>query len=115
MKEIPEGGLNATFPKLSQKSVDELIEMLSDITESSKKSVQAVDAVNHSVNRLMKSIYLKKLNDIAINIGYFTLKRDKTKFLFMKKWYDWKLAKENKLLNKVEEGLNELKELEVKL
>lgn len=112
MKETFEGEFNALRSTLSHETVDDLTEVLSDIIESSKKSVQAVEAMIHSV---MTSIYLKKLNDIAINIGYFTLKRDKTKFLFMKKWYDWKLAKENKLLNKVEEGLNELKELEVKL
>lgn len=107
MKETFEGEFNALRSTLSEETVDVLTEVLSDIIESSKKSVQAVEVMIHSV---MTSIYLKKLNDIAINIGYFTLKRDKTKFWFMKKWYGRKLAKQDKLLSEIERELNKLEE-----
>lgn len=62
-----------------------------------------------NINSLIESSYLKIINEITINIAYLTSRRDKTRFVFMKKWYDRRIKKSNQLLIEAECGLNRVK------
>lgn len=97
--------------RITEETCQKLIEALSSINKSAKDSAEIVDSINDNMEKVIESNYEKAIHEISINIVYLSNKRNKSKFWFIKKWHDWRIAKSNKLLLHTVNELNRFKEL----